>query len=219
MSVNIQMVEQLNKKAQQLNANRQKLIGMKESAKAAYDKAVFAYKQKYGVDLDDTNLQQEYDAVSAQLQAEYEELNKLILSIESGEYKNVNKQGSVQSQPVSQQQMVVQSQLQSQGVVQPNTFVQSPVQPHVQPQVQPHVQPQVQPQVQQQAQPFGQQFGQPFGQPFGQQVVQPQTQTPTQQSFSDEDVSEQPFTPQGWGDPNKNFANILGNNTGIRFGE
>lgn len=87
MSIDIQQIELLNKKAQQLNAERQKLLGMQQSAREAFEKAVLLYKKKYGVDLDDTNIQQEYQRVLAKLKEDYENLKNKIIEIESGEYK------------------------------------------------------------------------------------------------------------------------------------
>lgn len=206
-ALNIEQVEMLNKKAQQLNAQRQQMIGAQESARQTFDKSTFAYKQKYGVTLDDSNLQQEYNTVSTQMQTEYEALNSAILNIESGEYKN---QGQV-AQPVAQQ----------------------PVQPPVQQfaQTPPPVNADVLAQINNQQLPPVQQFG-GFAQPPVSPIQQPvvpvaPTQTtfvppivPTQhaQSAQDvqptEDVSEQAFAPAGWGAPaqdvNQNFNNILG---------
>lgn len=251
MAVNVQQVEMLNQKAQRLNSERQKLIGMKESARQSYDKAVFAYQQKYGVHLDDTNLQQEYNAVNTQLQQDYEVLNKLVLSIESGEYKNQAQQSAMQSTPVAQT-----------NTFQPNASYAPPTQSNVQAQTQPATQ------------AFGQQAQSPTASPsynaFGTQasgvatessnepippkatlspealaqvITQTQSQKPaeipnfenpfgsqtpqqnqsqsgtstTQQASKQDDVSEQSFTPQGWGMPNKdlnaNFNNILGGNS------
>lgn len=87
MAVNLQMVEQLNRKSTQLNAQRQQQIGKREATRNAYDRAILAYKQKYGVSIDDTNLQSECNAVQKQLEDDYNTLNQAILNIESGQYK------------------------------------------------------------------------------------------------------------------------------------
>lgn len=87
MGVNLQMVEQLNRKSTMLNAQRQQEIGRQQATRNAYDKAVLAYKQKYGVEITDANIQQECNLVQAQLDKDYNELNQAILNIESGQYK------------------------------------------------------------------------------------------------------------------------------------
>lgn len=215
MTLNKEHVEQLNRKAQQLNAERQRSIGMKESARQAYEKAVFLYEQKYGVKLDDTNLQQEYNTVSTKMQEEYDELNKMILSIESGEYK-------AQHQPSVP--LVETIRQENSGVVHQPT---QPVQPQVQQQAQQALMQQPQQQFASPTPPTAQQFQQqaPVQQSFNPQQFNVPQQPVQQTGAQQEDVSEQAFTPQGWGTPqkdlNQNFQNIMdgSNNSGTRFGQ
>lgn len=87
MNVTLQMVEDLNRRSASLNSKRQQQLGMYEASRQAYEKAVMAYKAKYGVVVDDTNIQQEYNNVKAQLEADYNRVNAQIVSIETGEYK------------------------------------------------------------------------------------------------------------------------------------
>jgi len=236
MTINVQMIEQLNQKAKSLNSTRERLLGQQEAARTAYEKAVLLYKQKYGVELDDTNLQQEYDAVKAKLEAEYEKLNSLILSIESGEYRN-NAPAAVIPDTGTASAASASSQPQAQSQVQPQA------QPQAQPQFgQPNVMFGAQTPPQggvasaasmaqgQQAAPtvgvfggFAQpQGGQPMNPSIGQQVGQAGQSAPQvqQSDNSEEDPSERPFTPKGWGLPNaganvqqtinNNFKSILG---------
>lgn len=217
MTVNVQMIEQLNKKAQFLNAERQKMLGRRESARSAFDKAVFAYQQKYGVTLDDTNLQQEYDKVSSQTQADYDSLNSLILSIESGEYKK--------DILVPQQQVpLVQQQFVQPVVQQFNSINDTQATPVItEQQVEEHIAPK--------AANIG-------AEALSQALLASQNQQPVQQPFNpfaqasqpvapvkkEEDVSEQTFKPSGWGQMdkplNQNFADILGGSpTGLKFGQ
>lgn len=86
MALDVQQVEQLNRKAQQLNSDRQQKIGMHQAAQQSYDRAVLAYEQKYGVKLDDTNLQSEYNGVHTQLEQSYKELNDTVIKIENGDF-------------------------------------------------------------------------------------------------------------------------------------
>jgi len=156
MNLNVQMVESLNKKAAALNADRQRKIGAQEAAKEAYERAVYAYAQKYGVTLDDTNLQNEYDFVVKKLEREYEAQRELINSIENKTYSS-SSSGSVGVGSVV-------------GVQTPSSDM----------------------------------------------VVQEDTKT------SSVDVSDKPFTPNGWGSPNKSdlnkkFDSILGANS--KFGK
>jgi hypothetical protein len=260
MSVNVQQVEQLNQKAKTLNSDRQRMIGQQEAARSSFEKAIFAYKQKYGVQLDDTNIQTEYNAVSAQLQTDFDKLNTLVLSIESGEYKQ------------TAAAMVIPESHAQPSITVPATPAPAPVQQQqfVQPTAQPQfAQPTAQPQFGQTPAPVQQQFGQTpapqaevstsippsaqlspadlaaatlasqnqqpvapvqpaqfgqqtFGQPAQVQPAQPaqpaqNTEVP-QNTGEQQDVSEQPFAPTGWGQPDKtlntNFENILGTKFG-----
>jgi hypothetical protein len=180
MSVNVQMVEQLNQKAKTLNSDRQRMIGQQEAARTSFEKAVFAYKQKYGVQLDDTNIQPEYNAVSAQLQTDFDRLNTLVLSIESGEYKQTAAAMVIPASPVAQQVTVPVTPA-PQPVPQP---VAQPVQQQAfgaQPTSAPAPAPVATQQFGQQPAPVQQQFGQaPVAtQQFGQQPAQTSEAAPT----------------------------------------
>ena len=204
MSVNLEQVKQMNQRATFLNGERQRILGMKESAKKSYDNAIAMYKERYGVELTDENLQAEYNTVSAMVQQEVEQLGSLIQSIESGEYKN----RAVEQTPVA--------------TPQPTQPVQTPPQ-------QTFTQPQADNFAGQQAQvsPFGQPTQQPIATPqanvqnvqgtlpsqpanIGQFSAPAFTIPSSQLTQASEDVSEQAFTPQGWGDPNADFSKILG---------
>jgi hypothetical protein len=242
-AVNVQQVEQANKKAQFLNGERNKQIGQQEAARQSYERAIFAYKSKFGVQLDDTNLQQEFNDVSQKLTSDFDSLNAMILSIESGEYKaqqqtavtipSQQPQGiqipqqaqAVQIASVTQEAQAVQIApvIQEAQTIQQNTEIQ-----HIQPQ-------QAQAEGTQEPQRFSidpsliTQTVQPqptfaFGQPAQPQVQQqPENSQPAelqQNTAEKQDVSEQPFTPQGWGQPTKdinaNFQNLMG---GQKFGQ
>lgn len=83
----IQVAEQLNHQVNQLNNERSKLEGMLETSKNSYEKAVAEYKAKYGVDLTEENLQEEYNAVYAQAKGSILDLQEKIESIKRGDYK------------------------------------------------------------------------------------------------------------------------------------
>lgn len=231
-SIDINLVEQLNNKAKMLNNRRQQMVGAKEAASQAYKKAVFAYEQKHGVTLDDTNLQQEYNSALAEIQAEFDRVNALVTSIESGEYKN--NQVASQSQPSVQPTQGYPNFNQQPQSPQVNQFAQpqftQPVQQQpVQPQVQ---QPVAQPQFQQQAEPVTQEAVTPppsanlTGDALQRILQASQNQKPAetplsalqgneaQQAQQPTNTGGQGFTPQGWGAPNKaldqQFATILG---------
>lgn len=84
--LDIKEVERLNKLAAEKNAYRQQLIGKRDAAQQAFDRAVSIYSQKYGVALTLDNLQSEYDKVSSEVEKEYNELLKLVTDIENGVY-------------------------------------------------------------------------------------------------------------------------------------
>lgn len=237
MSLDIQQVENLNRKAQQLNANRQQTIGMQQAAKQAYDKAVFAYEQKYGVKLDDTNLQQEYNTVHAEVEKSFNELNQLVVSIENGEFtqqatptitQNTAPIQTQQAQPVPQAQPV-QQQANPFGAQQVNSFGAQTSQAttqvsNVEEAPKQEEQPQyrtVSPELLAQAS-MGAMNQQVPNIPTGAPTIPTSIPTPApvvpsapQQAV---DPSEQPFAPQGWGTPNINqqFENI---NNGKPFGQ
>lgn len=201
MTVTVEQVEALNSKAQQLNTQRQRLEGMRDSARQAYDKALFAYKQKYGVQLDDTNLQDEYNTVSQKLQSDFENLNSQVQSIESGAYKTNVQRPSLQESSTSAQ----------------------PAQAPVQTQAQPNVAQQPAPNQHFGAQPTGSAPSAPSALGGVPQSGAPVNTSPNNTGDQDTDVSEQSHTPEGWGAPKRNlnndFSNIMGNTGGVKFGE
>lgn len=83
----IEQVQELNGKIKRINEHTNVAQGRAEAARNAYDKAVFAYKERFGVQIDDTNIQQEYNKLLAQAQEEFNNVNSLVTRIESGEYQ------------------------------------------------------------------------------------------------------------------------------------
>lgn len=81
------VVEQNNNRAAHLNNQRNILIGKAQSAQDQFNKSVQAYALKYGVTLDDKNLEQEYAEVTAELERAYKKQSEAITYIESGQYK------------------------------------------------------------------------------------------------------------------------------------
>lgn len=240
MSVNVAQVEQLNKKAQQMNATRQQMLGKKEAARAAYDKAVYAYQQKYGVQLDDTNLQAEYNSVTEKMATDFNELNALVLGVENGDYKNavVIPQAITPQAPPTPPAPPTQQFAQppyAPPTIDPSPYVQPVIEqaPEIPlqqgfPTKQVNPFEQTTPPVQTApAQPFG---GNPFGQqPQVQQQVDPSLvfvagQPTNPLTAEDLDPSEQAFAPEGWGTPQvnieDNFQQILNSpNAGTAFGQ
>lgn len=85
----IKHITELNTKANQLNVERQKLIGASEQAQRQYDECVQAYCKKYGVTLTADNLLEEYEKVKTGVENAAKELERQIDYIEKGEYKTV----------------------------------------------------------------------------------------------------------------------------------
>lgn len=83
----IEQVQELNGKIKRINEHTNVAQGRAEAARNAYDKAVFAYKERFGVQIDDTNIQQEYNKLLAKAQEEFNNVNSLVTRIESGEYQ------------------------------------------------------------------------------------------------------------------------------------
>ena len=235
MSLDIQQVEGLNRKAQQLNSERQQKIGMQQAAKQAYDRAVYAYEQKYGVKLDDTNLQQEYNSVHMDLEKSFNELNTMVTSIENGEYTAQPTQTVVQNtEPIATQTVPQTAQPTGAfGVPQPNSFgaetgrvtTQIPNTTTVpnfnantvengEPAQHRPVSPELLAQASMGA--MNQQAPTITPPPISPPTPIPNVPSQTQAT----DTSGQAFTPQGWGAPtpdiNQQFANI---NSGKPFGQ
>ena len=237
MTVNLQHIEAVNNKAKQLNQVRQQKIGIQQAASQAYERLVKAYELKYGVPIDDTTIQSEYNKVQEDVQKQYDELSKHIADIENGVYNTTTPpQGLVQkeidtTQPTQQAvqpaQQVVQS---TQQFTQPTQqFTQPPTQfGTVVQQTETEVRT-VDPSLNVQASlgamaqqapppqpPNAPVFGATPTAPQQQQVVPPvQQSVGASQQSTESDVSEQPFTPSGW-DLNSTFTSING---GKPFGQ
>lgn len=201
MAFSLQEIEALNAKASSLNLERQRLLGQQESAQRTYERSVEAYKQKYGVDLSDVNLQAEYNSVAEKVQKDAEHTAELIVAIQRGDYKKVEPVAG--EAPVAPTAAPVAQTIPDAPVpgfgqapvaapVQESPVIQAPVAPVAQPQTQPQTAtPPVQP-------PMS--FG--FGAP-------PETVVPEE---------EKPFAPVGWGTTapaqgdaiNQQFGAILG---------
>lgn len=238
MSLDIQQVESLNRKAQTLNSDRQQKIGMQQAAKQAYERAVYAYEQKYGVKLDDTNLQQEYNSVRSDLETAFTELNTLVTSIENGEHTAQPTPSVVQSNAPLQQAPTPQAQPQTGAFgapTQPQQFnsmgaqtgrmqTATPNASAVPSEEEPSQYRAVSPELLAQASmgAMNQQVPTidstpPIGTPTPIPTPTP-ISVPTQGQATS--PSEQAFTPAGWGSPtpdiNQQFANI---NNGKPFGQ
>lgn len=242
MSLDIQQVESLNRKAQGLNSNRQQAIGMQQAAKQAYERAIYAYEQKYGIKLDDTNLQQEYNTVRTDLETSFTELNTLVTSIENGEHTpqatqtvvqntapiqqtqpqqtgafGVPNQPPTQGQSAQQQMPTFGAQTGRLGVTTPNTVgVPTGATPLTNNGESAQYTP-VSPELLAQASMNAMHQQAPSITPPP--IVQPAPPVAPSQ-VEGTDPSEQAFTPPGWGtsapDINQNFANI---NNGKPFGQ
>ena len=87
IKVNLEAIKNLNEVARVKNEERLRLKGAVDEAKKSYDNAVAAYATKYGVQLDSSNIQAEFDKVSTELSTAYAKLQSDIEYIESGKYK------------------------------------------------------------------------------------------------------------------------------------
>ena len=214
MSINKEYIQGLNKKAQELNSNRQMQLGRKESAQQAYDKAVAMYKQQYGVDITPENLQEIYNNVVSELNTQAQELERKIADVDNQANQAVSApvggiDTTVPVQPQTVEQPVIHTTVPTDtvGTVQTGAFVQpqAPVQPEPQPQVQPQVAPQ-------QPSPtidFQSQLSQLAA------TVQATPVTNPNIPNGDSDIEDTPVSPAGWGTPssdvNSVFDNILNN--------
>lgn len=217
----IESAELANKKVQELNSKRNQQIGMQNSAQQAYNQAVANYRKLYNVDIDDTNIQQEFNRVKDMMHAQVVELQKQIQDVESGDYfereraKNVT-QVDVQTTSVhvpEPQQAFIAPTVETPvfdnptPIATPVTPVQTapvveqpPVKSNPVPQATPQPTPQVKPQ------PV-------FAQPEVEEFTAPKEFNPQLNPVINQDDEEEIFTPQGWGtglDLNQDFTKILG---------
>lgn len=82
-----QELQQLNQRASELNATRQRKLGSIESSTQQLNALLTRYSQQYGVTLTVESLQAEYDKVYTELQQEAKKLSDTITSIDNGDYK------------------------------------------------------------------------------------------------------------------------------------
>lgn len=83
----IKKVEVLNRTVAELNAERQRKLGLLDASKKQFDEFVKNYEAIYGVKLTAENLSAEYAKVTKETEAAMEELEKQIEYIQSGAYK------------------------------------------------------------------------------------------------------------------------------------
>lgn len=232
MAFDVTQVDALNQKIQRLNSERQRAIGLQQAATQAYDKSVYAYGQKWGVQVDDTNIQQEYNAVHEELVSQFNSVNKLVQDIESGVYQPqvtptlVENNTSIAQQAQQQQaqqafvQPTVAQQAMQQVPQQQQTFQQTPQQEFEHRQVPTDLQAQAAMSAMTQQVPVTPQQG-----TFGQVSTPSTPSTPTMPNPSQTgqqalDPSEQSFTPEGWGGQSTNINTTFSDiNNGKPFGQ
>lgn len=124
------MLEELNKKVKYLNDERQKLMGKRDAAKEAFEKALKEYSEKYGLNLQESDLENELKRVELELQQQAQLLMQKIQEIEGKLQGNVQGVSTQQVYQVQQSQGVV-TQQQGWGHVQGVGHVQGQVQANV----------------------------------------------------------------------------------------
>lgn len=87
MNVDANYIKSLNDKVMRYNAERQKQLGAVEAAKKNLESGLASYNSMYGTQLTPETLNAELEKVSATIENEAKELEKLINYIESGAYK------------------------------------------------------------------------------------------------------------------------------------
>lgn len=96
VSIAMSELQALNESAKALNDKRLRDLGAKNAASEAYNEKVKQYATKYGVTLDDSNLKQEFDSVTADIVNQATTLKETVDYINSGEYlKENNNSGGV----------------------------------------------------------------------------------------------------------------------------
>lgn len=131
MNVSVEQVNSLNAKIKALNEERHRKLGMLESAKQRYTAVTASYATKYGVQLNDQNLQAEYDKVALDVTSAYTNLFAIVDSIEKGTFVQTDKQEPLVINTVVDP-TATPSEVPNigQGFVQPNTATEGFVQPN-----------------------------------------------------------------------------------------
>lgn len=83
----LELVQNSNARAKQLNNERLVAQGKLATDQQNYERSVEEYQTKYGITLDDTNLNAEKDVVKSNLFEAYQHQHHLIRRIENGEYE------------------------------------------------------------------------------------------------------------------------------------
>ena len=85
-----QRIAVLNADSKRINNDRAVSIGKKETLQKQMNDALAAYKEKYGVELTEANLQSEIDRVSAEKLKEVEQIESVLNLIKLGQYDEAN---------------------------------------------------------------------------------------------------------------------------------
>lgn len=85
-----QRIAVLNADSKRINNDRAVSIGKKETLQKQMNDALAAYKEKYGVELTEANLQSEIDRVSAEKLKEVEQIEAVLNLIKLGQYDEAN---------------------------------------------------------------------------------------------------------------------------------
>lgn len=85
-----QRIAVLNADSKRINNDRAVSIGKKETLQKQMNDALTAYKEKYGVELTEANLQSEIDRVSAEKLKEVEQIEAVLNLIKLGQYGEAN---------------------------------------------------------------------------------------------------------------------------------
>lgn len=85
-----QRIAVLNADSKRINNDRAVSIGKKETLQKQMNDALAAYKEKYGVELTEANLQTEIDRVSAEKLKEVEQIESVLNLIKLGQYDEAN---------------------------------------------------------------------------------------------------------------------------------
>lgn len=148
MSMNVDelrgRISTVNATVAKLNEQRSRNQGMRETLEKQKASAIATYAEKYGVDLTQVSIEEEFARVMQDKEREVGLLEKVITCINSGDYATANQlmgteegqaqpiQNASQSQAVAQPQPQVQATPQSQPTVAPPQFT-APAQPPVEP--------------------------------------------------------------------------------------
>lgn len=102
-------VKELNEKVNQYNKRREQEIGAKNVAEQEYARCVAEYKEKYGVSVDDKNIQAEYTGVFNSVAQEVANIEAVMKAVEEKKFDDNSKKFDIKEPEVNLEEMIAEA--------------------------------------------------------------------------------------------------------------